>query len=115
GITGALLHSSANCLIVPIRNATGALVSTISAPSCTQRWAVFQAMDFSSSAPKIIPFFPFNRLWDIVIYLVKYEKLGKSTSFLLFPQQLCRVLACRLSGICSAEHLRNLPYPILFV
>src|SRR5690606_35011364 len=81
GITGALLHSAANCLMVPIRKATGALVSTISAPSCTHRCAVFQAIDLSSKAPKIIPFFPFNRLCDIVRYFSLLNTAGKSNAF----------------------------------
>jgi len=42
-----------------MRMATGALVKINSAPSSKQRIAVIQAMDFSSSAPKMIPFFFF--------------------------------------------------------
>ena len=63
-MTGAL-HLAASSLSVPMRSDTGVLVSTISAPSSTARSATFHAIDCSLSAPKMIPFFPFNRLNDI--------------------------------------------------
>ena len=59
------LHLAASSLSVPMRSDTGVLVSTISAPSSTARSATFHAIDCSLSAPKMIPFFPFNRLNDI--------------------------------------------------
>ena len=59
-ITGALLHCAANSLILPILNAIGALVKTISAPSSTAFKAVIQAIERSSKAPNTIPFLPFN-------------------------------------------------------
>ena len=64
GIT-SVSHFSASSLILPILSATGALVRMILAPSSCAFSAVFHASDFSSSAPKIIPFFPFNKLWVI--------------------------------------------------
>ena len=63
GITGALLHSFESWFISPMRKAIGALVKTNSAPSSKQALAVFQAMLCSFSAPKMIPFFPFNKLY----------------------------------------------------
>ena len=56
------LVSSANLFILPILKATGALVSTKSPPCSLIFTAVLQAIEFSSSAPKIIPFLPFNKL-----------------------------------------------------
>src|SRR5690348_10654614 len=65
GTMGAFIFS-ASLLISPIRMAIGALVSKISAPSSWHFNAVIHAMDLSSNAPKIIPLFPFNKLYDIV-------------------------------------------------
>jgi len=45
--------------------AIGALVSTISAPYSCALSATFHAIDCELSAPKIIPFFPFNNPFDI--------------------------------------------------
>jgi hypothetical protein len=50
-----------------MRSDTGVFVSTISAPSSTARSATFHAMEFSLSAPKIIPRFPFNKFIDITL------------------------------------------------
>ena len=57
---------SANSLIVPILIAIGAFVNTNSAPCSLQCSATFHAIDLLSSAPKIIPLFPFNKLFDIL-------------------------------------------------
>ena len=57
---------SAKLLISPILIAIGALVSTNSAPSSWHLSATFQAIEFSSKAPKIIPFFPFKSPYDII-------------------------------------------------
>src|SRR5690606_28611085 len=101
GITGAL-HFSANWLIAPIRRAIGAVVSTIWAPSSTHFSAVFQAMDFSSNAPKIIPFFPFNRLLAIF------------QNYVLFHQFLCIFQGGR-RGVFPAQHLGDFQYALLFL
>ena len=61
--------SSAKLLIVPIRIATGALVKTNFPPASATALAVFHAIDWSSSAPKIIPLFPSNILWDMLNFL----------------------------------------------
>ena len=45
-------------------------LDTICAPCSLQAIAVFHAIDFSSSAPKMIPFFPAKRLFDIELILV---------------------------------------------
>ena len=56
GITSEL-HFLAKSLILPNLKAVGALVKIIFAPFSTHSSATFQAMDLSSRAPKIIPFF----------------------------------------------------------
>jgi hypothetical protein len=75
-ITGAFT-ASASLFISPILNATGALVKTICAPCSWHFNAVFQAIDFSSNAPKIIPFFPANKLLDIEtdLKIIQFEYL----------------------------------------
>ena len=68
---------SAKFFICPIRIATGALVSTNLPPSSCTRSAVFQAIEFSSKAPKMMPFFPFNKLYIILsFYKVKFVSMG---------------------------------------
>jgi len=59
-------------LTVPNLKATGALVSTISAPSATHCSATCQAIDWSLSAPKISPFFPFK-----IIFWLKWIFMKK--------------------------------------
>ena len=51
---------SANFFISPIRIAMGALVKTNRAPSSCAFSATFQAIEFSSSAPVMMPVFPFS-------------------------------------------------------
>jgi hypothetical protein len=51
-------QASASLLICPMRIAIGALVNVNVAPSSFAFKAIFQAIDFSSNAPEIIPFFP---------------------------------------------------------
>ena len=72
--TTIVLHLSASFEMVPMRIDTAVLVRTISAPSSTARSATFQAIDCSLSAPKIRPFFPFNKLYDIVIQFKNSDK-----------------------------------------
>ena len=63
---------SANTLILEsprILNATGAFVKTSSAPSWAHCSATFQAIDLSSNAPKIIPFFPFKIIKRLVFWM----------------------------------------------
>ena len=60
---------AAKASIVPIRRATGVLVSTKTPPASATDSAVFQAIDLSSKAPKIIPFLPSNILCDIYLIL----------------------------------------------
>ena len=65
GIIGAPIFSP-RALTSPIRMEIGVFVNTISAPSSWARSATFHAIDCGLSAPKISPFFPFNRLYAIV-------------------------------------------------
>ena len=58
----------ASSSIVPNRTADGVLLNVNVAPSACAFSATFHAMDLSSSAPNIIPFFPFNKLNDITMY-----------------------------------------------
>ena len=51
--------------------ATGAFVKTNVPPSSKTRSAVIQAIELGSSAPNIIPFFPFNKLLDMCKIFVK--------------------------------------------
>jgi hypothetical protein len=69
GITSAFV-ACANSAILPMRIAIGAFDSVIAAPSSTHRVATFQAMELASSAPVMIPLFPFKRLYAIAIYFV---------------------------------------------
>ncbi|MNS12959.1 hypothetical protein D3C86_1535990 [compost metagenome] len=48
-----------------MRMAIGALVKTKVAPSSCAFSATFQAMEFSSKAPVIMPRLPFNKLYAI--------------------------------------------------
>ena len=48
-------------------------IYTICAPSSTTRSATFHAIDASFNAPKMIPRFPFNKLKDIVFFLILYN------------------------------------------
>jgi high-affinity iron transporter len=59
---------SASCFNVPNLNAAGVLLRMNSAPSSWQRSAMCQAMDFSSNAPKMIPFLPLRRLYIIIFF-----------------------------------------------
>ena len=67
--------SCANSLIAPIRIAIGAFVNTNSAPCAWHCSATFQAIDCSFNAPKIIPFFPFNKLFDMSQSLIRYTNI----------------------------------------
>ena len=61
GDHGGIAAGSASLWISPMRMATGALVNTMSAPMRCTVSAVFQAMDMSLRAPKMMPFFPSRR------------------------------------------------------
>jgi hypothetical protein len=61
GIT-IVSQAAASSLILPILMAIGALVRVNFPPSSNTFWATFQAIEFSSSAPKMIPRFPANKL-----------------------------------------------------
>ena len=74
GITTEFVFS-ASTLIVPILNAIGAFVSTNLAPSSCACSATFHAIDLLSSAPNIIPLFPFKILFAIVIIYFANIKL----------------------------------------
>jgi hypothetical protein len=65
-ITGAFT-ASASLLISPMRKATGAFVNTICAPCSWHFNAVFQAIDFSSSAPNMIPRLPASKLLAMLL------------------------------------------------
>jgi hypothetical protein len=56
------LQVLASSFILPIRIAIGALVRVKLPPSSFTFNAVFQAIEFSSKAPKMIPRLPFNKL-----------------------------------------------------
>jgi hypothetical protein len=47
--------------------AIGAFVNTKVPPSACTVCAVFHAIEFASSAPKIIPLFPFNKLYPMLV------------------------------------------------
>ena len=71
------LQRFANSLILPMRKAIGALDNVISAPCATTANAVFQAMERSSSAPNMIPFFPFSNWCDISISCLQRVNIVK--------------------------------------
>ena len=56
-----VFNFSASALVSPILIATGVFVRITVAPSSWALSATFQAMDFESNAPKIIPFFPLSK------------------------------------------------------
>ena len=78
----------ANSSIVPIRQATAVLVNTICAPSSTTRSATFHAIDASFNAPKMIPRFPFNKLKDIVFFLILYNVYMHRLCFVLYDSSI---------------------------
>jgi len=105
--TTIVLHFSASFEMVPMRIDTAVLVRTISAPSSTARSATFQAMDCSFKAPKISPFFPFSKLYAIVIQI---KNSGKYNNFFSFgrPPILpapCKGPAARPGAACDPTQI----------
>ena len=68
----------AKASISPILIAIGAFERINSAPSSWQRSATFQAIDWSLSAPKIIPFLPLSNPYIIIYFRQIYKNITYS-------------------------------------